>query len=217
MDMTPERWLFTRDYLTSVFGGEGPVQASIRRAAAEADLAPIAISADVGRLLELLVRTTPARLALDVGTLGGYSAAWIAQGLGPGGRVITIECDPHAAAVAREKLTAFDLPVEIELGPALEVLARLADQLGDHSVDFAFVDADKLEYEAYWEILGPMIRPGGMFVADNVLGTGGWWIDQLEHEERQAIDRFNRRVAADAAFTVAGLSVREGLLIARRL
>jgi len=121
--------------------------------ATAAGLPDIAVSADVGRLLMMLTSMTQARLALEVGTLGGYSGIWIARGLAEGGRLITIEREPNHAAFAQRQFerAAVDDRVEIRMGGALEVLPRLADELGPGSVDVVFIDAEKTEYCEYWE------------------------------------------------------------------
>jgi predicted O-methyltransferase YrrM len=161
---------------------------------------------------------TGARTAIEVGTLGGYSAWHILRGLGPEGRLITIELDPRAAEVARQNLAQAGVGdrVRYEVGPATKVLPRLAAEIRPRSVGFVFLDADKKEYPAYWAALRPLLADGGLLVADNVLGTGNWWIDHEEHPSRRAVDAFNRAIVADPDLEVAGLLARQGLLLARR-
>jgi caffeoyl-CoA O-methyltransferase len=104
----------------------------------------------------------------------------------------------------------------VRRGAALEVLPALAEELGPGSLDVAFIDADKREYPAYFELLRPLIKPGGLFLADNVLGSGSWWIDQDGSPYRAGADALNRRVAADPGFEAVAVPAREGVLIARR-
>jgi caffeoyl-CoA O-methyltransferase len=217
-DMNSARWKYTARYLSEVFGAEDAAAASIRDRCERAGLPPIAVTGDIGRFLTLLVRMTGTRTAVEVGTLGGYSALHIVRGLAPGGRLITIESDGRAAEIARENLDAAGVgdAVRIEEGPALTVLPRLAEELGPRSVGFAFLDADKSEYLQYWTHLRPLLAEEGLLVADNILGTGRWWIDEEEHENRRAVDEFNRLLVADPEFETAGLLAREGLLITRR-
>jgi caffeoyl-CoA O-methyltransferase len=217
-DMNPGRWKYTSRYLGEVFGAEDEAAATIRNRCERAGLPPIAVTGDIGRFLTLLVRMAGTRTAVEVGTLGGYSALHIVRGLAPGGRLITIESDEQTARLARENLDAAGVgdAVRIETGPALTVLPRLAEELGPRSVEFAFLDADKNEYVQYWTHLRPLLADGGLLAADNILGTGRWWIDEEEHESRRAVDEFNRLLAADPEFETAGLLAREGLLITRR-
>ncbi len=214
--MTPERWQYTNDYLRAVFGREDPLLAELREAARTTGMPDIAVSADVGRLLQLLVRTTRARAVVELGTLAGYSALWMARALAPGGRLVTIELEPARADFARgwfERAGVADR-VEVVVGPALERLPGVLDALGE--VDVAFFDAVKTEYPEYFRAVRDRVAPGGLVLADNVLGTTGWWIDAEGNATRDAVDGFNRAVAADEGFDVAAVPIREGVLVARK-
>jgi caffeoyl-CoA O-methyltransferase len=224
MDMTPQRWSNTRDYLAQVFGNvDGDEQlATLRDRALAAGLPDIAISHDVGALLKVLSLMATQGAAstgviIEVGTLAGCSGIWLARGLPPGGRLITIEYEPRHAAFASGEFKRAGLNVRAEVGAALDVLPRLAKELGPASIDLAFLDAVKPEYERYFELLRPMIRRGGLLIADNALGAR-WWIDDPPGSDpaRDAVDRFNRRTAADADFDASCVPIREGVMIARR-
>jgi caffeoyl-CoA O-methyltransferase len=170
----------------------------------------------------------PQPLAVEVGTLGGYSGIWIARGLGPGGRLVTIEYEPKHAAFARKSFdgAGVGMQVDIRQGAALDVLPGLAAELvkahGPTPVDLVFLDAVKAEYPDYFRLVRPLIRPGGLLVADNALGAG-WWIDDPagvdtpDGRSRDGADRFNRMVAADAGFEAVCVPIRNGVLIARRV
>lgn len=211
--MTPERWTFLGDYAREVFGEEDPQLATLMDRAVDAGLPRIAVSPDVGRLLKILTSLTRGRLALEIGTLGGYSAIWIARGLARDGRLITIEMDDAHADFARAEFERAGLAdnVEVVRGAALEVLPEIGDRLGPSSVDFVFIDAAKSEYMSYFEGVRPMIAPGGVLVADNVYATGRGWID-----EGFGTDEFIRVIAADSDFEATATPMREGVLIARR-
>ena len=99
-DMTPERWQWLGDYAHELFGDPDDQLATLMERAVEAGLPSIAVSADVGRLLNILASSTPGRVALELGTLGGYSGIWIARGLAPQGRLVTIEANPDHADFA---------------------------------------------------------------------------------------------------------------------
>ena len=130
--MTPELWEFLESYSQEVFGSEDEHLAGLMEEATAAGLPDIAVSADVGRLLQMLTSMTEARLAIEVGTLGGYSAIWIARGLRSGGRLITIEIEERHARFAREQFTRAGVAdqVEIRLGAGIEVLDDLAARAG---------------------------------------------------------------------------------------
>ncbi len=195
-----------------------------RRRLLEAGLPDIGVDAGVGALLQLLTGLVNAgrgaRLAVEVGTLGGGSAMWIAQALAPQGRLVTIERDPARAAFARTELARADLArrVEVRCAAAQEALRSLLREPLGQGVDFAFLDADKTEYLVYFELLAGAMAPGGMLVADNALAGGSWRIDDPPGSSplRDAVDAFNRAVAADGRFDVACAPLRQGLLLARR-
>ncbi|MGI9014098.1 MAG: O-methyltransferase [Phycisphaerales bacterium] len=216
--MNHEQWLGTSQYLRDVFGTQDEQCATMMQRAVAAGLPDIAISADVGCLLMLLASTTAPRCIIEVGTLAGYSGIWLAKSLQPGGRLFTIEKEPAHAAFAQREFENAGVSdrVEIRIGAALDVLPGLADELGPQSVDVAFLDAIKPEYFEYWKILRPLIVPGGLLLADNVLGSGDWWITDARHPTRMAVDVFNRTIAADESFTASAVPIREGVLIARR-
>lgn len=211
--MTPERWSYIGDYADDVFGRYDEHLAGLMDRAVAAGLPPIAVSSDVGRLLKILVSMTPGKLALELGTLAGYSGIWIARGLADDGRLITIEYkDEHADFAQAEFETAGVADkVEIRRGAALELLPGIAAEFGNESLDFVFIDAVKSEYVAYFESIRPMVKRGGMLVADNVYGSGSGWIDQ-----GYGTDQFNRLIAADPDFEAVATPMREGVLIARR-
>ena len=213
MTMSPERWNFLNDYAREVFGEQGEQLATLMNRAEAAGLPRIAVSPDVGKLLYILASLTRGRVAIELGTLGGYSGIWIARGLAPDGKLLTIEIDDAHADFAEEEFRRADLAdrVEVVRGPALDVLEELAEELGPKSVDFVFIDATKSEYVAYFEIARDLIAPGGLLVADNVYATGRGWID-----EGYGTDEFNRLVASDPEFDATATPMREGILIARR-
>lgn len=212
--MTPERWSFIGDYAEDVFGQYDEHLAGLMDRAVEAGLPPIAVSADVGRLLKILVSLTDAKVAVELGTLGGYSGIWIARGLADDGRLYTVEYDERHADFAQGEFETAGVSGKVEIirGPALDELPGLYHRLGEHSVDFAFIDAVKSEYVEYFKLLRPMMKPGGLLVADNVYATGAGWID-----EGHGTDAFNRLVADDADFEAVATPMREGVLIAKRI
>ena len=211
--MNPDRWKFTQEYSQEVFGVQDDHLAGLMERATAAGLPPIAVSADVGRLLQILVSMTSGMRALELGTLAGYSAIWIARGLQPDGRLTTIEYETSQAEVARAEREAAGVAGRVDLveGAARDVRPGLAAEWGDASVDFGFIAAVKSEYVASLDELKPLMGPGGLLVADNVYGTGAGWID-----EGHGTDEFNRRLAGDPDFEAVAVPLREGVLISRR-
>jgi predicted O-methyltransferase YrrM len=223
-EMTPQRWENIARYTAEVFGRPDDQLRTLMSRAVAGGLPDIAISPDVGRLLKLLAGLTNGgrgpRLALELGALAGYSAIWLARALAPGGKLITVELEPRHADFAEQEFRAAGIADRIELirAPALEALPAIARRLGPQSLDLVFVDAVKTEYAGYFRLTKPLLRPGALFLADNALGSD-WWIDDPpgSSANRDAVDRFNRLVAADADFETAAVTNRQGLLIARKL
>ena len=214
MTMTPERWAFLNDYSRDVFGAEDDQLAGLMDEAIAAGMPDIAVGADVGRLLKILTSMTRGLLAVEVGTLAGYSGIWITRGLRPEGRLITIEPDPKHAAFAQEQFDRAGIGdrVEIRPGTGIEVLTDLVAELQPGTVDVLFLDALKHEYSDYFSIAKPLIGVGGLVLADNVYGTGSGWIDQ-----GQGTDPFNRMISADPEFEAVAVPLRQGVVIAYRL
>ncbi len=219
MEMTQQRWQYTVDYSREVFGRQDPHLAGLMADAVHAGLPDIAVSPQTGRLLLILASTTRGRLAIEVGTLGGYSGIWIARGLAADGRLITIDCDPRAAAFAGRQFERAGVAgrVEQRSGQALEVLADLSRTLAPGSVDVVFLDAEKTEYPEYWRLVRPLIARGGLILADNAFGSGTWWIDDVDDPSRRGSDALSRLVAGDADFEAVAVPIGQGLLIGRRL
>jgi len=219
MNMTPDRWNATSDYLTSVFGDPDDQLRTLMERAVDAGLPDIAVDASVGRLLTLLAKSVGAHTIVEVGTLAGYSAIWLARGLSPNGLLYTIEYEKKHADFARNEIETAGLAdaVEVINAAGLDELPKLAEKLGPESVDVLFLDAVKTEYPAYLDAALPMLRPGALLIADNALGGGGWWIDEKPgtSDSLDAVNAFNQTIAADPRFDAACVPLREGVLIAR--
>lgn len=162
-----------------------------------------------GEFLGLLVRLTRARRVLEIGTFTGYSALAMAEALPPGGRVTTLDIDPAATAIAKEywRRSRAGRRIRLVLGAALDSLKRLSGPF-----DMVFIDADKENYERYWEACVPLVKTGGLIVVDNVLWSGR--VLRPREETDRAIVKFNRRVARDVRVRAAMLTVRDGMTLA---
>jgi predicted O-methyltransferase YrrM len=218
IEMNDARWRYTSRYLRDTFGKPDEQLAGLMERAVSAGLPDIAVSADVGRLLKLLTSMTQGRLAVELGTLAGYSAIWIARGLAPGGKLVTVEPEAKHADFAERELADAGLSevVEVRRETGLEALARLADEVPEGAVDVLFLDAIKSEYPAYFRAARRLIAPGGLLLADNVLGSSRWWIDHEDDPQRAGAHTLNRMLAEDPDFEAVAVPIREGVLVARR-
>ncbi len=164
-----------------------------------------------GTFLKTLVAISRSRRALEIGMFTGYSGLMIAAGLPPDGELITCDVDPKAEEIARRYFakSPHGSKVRIRMGPALETLATLSPPF-----DFVFIDADKENYSRYYEAVMPLLSPGGLIVADNVLWSGKV-LDPKEASDR-AIVAFNDLVAADSRVEKVLLTVRDGMSLIRK-
>lgn len=177
-------------------------------------LAPQMLSGTLqGRLLALLSRTLRPRRVLEVGTFTGYGAHCLAEGLTADGVLHTIEGNPEVAYLIRKHLAAagLDTRVQLHLGDALQIIPAL-----EGTFDMVFLDANKREYAAYFDLLADRIHPGGLLLADNVLWSGKVVSGDTDADTR-LIDAFNQKVLADGRFQNLILPLRDGLMIAQRV
>lgn len=167
-----------------------------------------------GALLKLLVAVSQARHVIEIGTFTGYSALSMAEGLPDDGTLITCDIDPEAARVAQSFFdrSPHGKKISLRLGDALETLRALPKSI---SFDFAFLDADKERYVDYYEEIIPRLRKNGLIAADNTLWSGT--VLNPQTESAKAIAQYNDRVTADPRVENVLLSVRDGLMLARKL
>jgi caffeoyl-CoA O-methyltransferase len=174
------------------------------------------IASDQAAFLEILVRASGTRTAVEVGTFTGYSALAIARGLGEGGRLLTCDVSEEWASIARAAWEAAGVGdrIELRIGPAIETLRGLSP---DEQFDFAFIDADKPGYASYYSEILPRLRPGGLLLIDDVL-QGGAVVDPSADDERVvAIRSINEMVAADPRVMVAMTPIGNGVSVVQKL
>ena len=210
--VTPE----VHDYVVERSGGRDEVLRAVEEeTSALGDIAVMQTSAEQAALLEMLVRTLGARLAIEVGTFTGYGAIRIARGLAGGGRLICCEIDERWAEMAARNVERAGVAdrVEIRVGPALDTLRSLP---AEPSFDFAYLDADKTGYPDYYEELVSRLRPGGLLAIDNVLLGGRVLAPAADDESAGAMSRLNDRIPDDDRVDSVMLALADGLTLVRR-
>jgi caffeoyl-CoA O-methyltransferase len=167
-----------------------------------------------GAFLKLLCATIGARRVLELGTFTGYSALCLAEGLPDDGEVVTCDIDPEAVEIANSFFvrSPHGKKIHVRLGDALETIHSLPDE---PAFDLVFLDADKERYPEYYEAVLPRLRRNGLLVADNVLWDGA--VLSPRHFSDRAIAAFNRRVAEDPRVENVLLTVRDGIMLVRKL
>ncbi|RYF94435.1 MAG: O-methyltransferase [Caulobacteraceae bacterium] len=217
--MTQPLWTAVDGYFNDSLGAnDATLDHALAKSRAEG-LPAIAVAANQGKLLNLLARSIGAKAILEVGTLGGYSTIWLARALGEGGRLVTLEIDPHHAAVARANLAfaGLDGVAEVRQGPALELLPGLEAESGP-PFDLVFIDADKPSNPGYFAWALKMTRPGGLIIVDNVV-RGGAVIDENGDASVQGVRRLAELIAAEprvdaTALQTVGDKGYDGLIVA---
>lgn len=167
-------WVAVEDWLSqTLFYPDEEETSSIFERNKEGGLPPIDVVPTVGKFLFLLAKLVRARRILEVGTLGGYSSTWLARALPSGGKVVTLEIDPHRAAVARENhvLAGVGDLVEVVVGQAIDSLLAFKTD-GAEPFDLVFIDADKRNNANYVRLALDLSRPGTVIVVDNVVRDG---------------------------------------------
>ena len=196
--MNPERWTAVDAYLSPLFAPHDEALTAALAACEAAGLPAIQVSPTQGKLLHLLARMIRARRILEIGTLGGYSAIWMARALDGDGHLLTLEADPKHAQVACANLAhaGLEYVAEVRLGPALDSLAAIAGE-GRAPFDLVFIDADKPTMPEYFERALALTRPGGVIVADNVVRDGAVTDAEGGDAAVQGVRRMNERVARE--------------------
>lgn len=166
-----------------------------------------------GRLLAMVTQLCGARRVLEIGTFVGYSALWFAGALPEGGEVVTVDRDPGIRPIAERYFAQAPSgqKITLRIGDALEVIRDLRGPF-----DLVFIDADKVNYLRYYETVFDKVPSGGVFLADNVLWSGRVLDPAARDPETEALRTFAQRVCQDRRVEVVLLTVRDGLLLARK-
>jgi len=193
--------------ITQLFAAEDEGLQYALAAAKEAGLPEIQISPVQGKFLQLLAAACQARKILEIGSLAGYSGIWLARSLPEGGRLITLEVNPHHAEVVRNSFTraGVDNRAEVRVGRALDLLPHLESEA---PFDLVFIDADKPPYPRYLDWALRLTRPGSIIVADNCIRKGAA-LHQSNDEATAGLFEYNRRIASDPRLVSLALPMDE--------
>jgi predicted O-methyltransferase YrrM len=206
-------------YYRKVAVRESAALAGIRRETAGLPMAGMQISPEQGRFMAWLVRLIGARRAIEVGTFTGYSAAAVAEAMGPKGRLIACDVSPEWTAIGLKHWRKAKLAgrISLRLGPALATLDELLKQNKAGRFDFAFIDADKTNYQGYYDRCVRLLRPGGLVAIDNVFWGGAVANPNRRDADTKAIRAVTRAAFADRRVSACMLPIGDGLLLAHKL
>lgn len=206
------------DYLISVTPPITDVMRRLREETAAMPMGQMEISIEQGRLMGLLVELIGAKKTLEVGVFTGYSSLVVAQALPADGRIIACDVSEEWTSIARRYWQEAGVAhkIDLRLAPASETLQKLIDDGQAGTFDFAFIDADKPNYDAYYEMCLKLIRRGGLIGIDNTL-WGGRVADAAEKDESTDVIRaINQKLATDDRVTSCLVPVGDGLSLARK-
>lgn len=197
---------------------ETEAQKKLRIETAKLPMAQMQIGPDQGAFLTLLVGAIGARKAIEIGTFTGYSAIAIARGLPANGTLLCCDVSEEWTSIARRywKEAGLEKRIELKLAPALETLEGLIRAGKEGTFDFAFIDADKTGYDAYYEACLKLLRPGGVIALDNMLWSGAVVKPEIKDDDTVAIRALNTKISADTRVDASLLTVGDGVMLARK-
>jgi predicted O-methyltransferase YrrM len=210
--------LRTFQYLVKTSVREPDVARRLREETQKMPEAQMQIGPDQGQFMQLLVQLIDARKTLEVGVFTGYSSLWVALGLPDDGRVIACDVSEEFTNIAQRywREAGVDKKIDLRLGPALETLDGLISGGQSESFDFAFIDADKSNYQNYYERCLKLLRKHGLIVIDNTLWSGKVADESVNDEDTSAIRELNKNLHNDERVSLSMLTVGDGLTLAMK-
>lgn len=204
------------DYLVSVSVQEPPILTQLRQETAQHPLGEMQISPEQGQLMALLIQLIGAKKTLEIGVFTGYSALVVALALPPEGKVVACDVSEDYTAIARRYWAAANVSdkIDLRIAPAADTLDQLIEKGAANTFDFAFIDADKSNYDTYYEKALILVRPGGLIAIDNVLWYGRVADPSVTDKRTQAIRTLNQKLYQDSRITLSLVPIGDGLTLA---
>lgn len=206
------------DYLLSVSLREPDVLRALREEAATHPYGGMQIAPEQGQFMALLVELVGARNVLEIGVFTGYSSTCLALALPPEGRITACDINEEFTATARRhwQRAGVEDKIDLRLGPALDTLDGLIAEGRGGTYDLAFIDADKENYDGYYERALQLLRSGGLILIDNVLWGGKVADPAVNDADTAAIRALNQKIHADPRVSISLLPIADGLTLARK-
>jgi predicted O-methyltransferase YrrM len=206
-------------YLIANSVREPNILAKLRAETAQHPLVNMQISPEQGQLMGLLIQLIGAKKCLEVGVFTGYSSLAVALNLPDDGRLIACDVSDEFTSIARKywQEAGVNDKISLHIAPALETLDRLLANGEANTFDFAFIDADKNNYAAYYDRCFQLVRQGGLILVDNVLWYGRVADPAMDEDKRtQAIKQLNQQIYHDDRVQISLIPIGDGLTIARK-
>lgn len=204
------------DYLLSVSLREPEILRQLRQETDSHTQARMQIAPEQGQFMALLVQLMGATKTLEVGVFTGYSSLCVALALPPTGKIVACDVSEEYTRIARRYWQAAGVAdkIELRLAPALETLDQMLAEDQAETFDFAFIDADKANYEGYYEQLLQLVRPGGLIAIDNVLWSGRVADPEVQNNSTSAIRALNDKLYRDQRISLSLVPIADGLTLA---
>lgn len=203
-------------YFQSISLREPEILTQLRQETAEHPMGMMQIAPEQGQFMALLIQLMGAKKTLEIGVFTGYSSLAVALALPDDGQIIACDLEPEYIAIARRywQKAGVEQKIDLRLGPALETLGELIDQRRENSFDFAFIDADKSNYDKYYEYSLKLVRPGGLIAIDNVLWGGKVAVPEIQDNRTQKIRALNKKLHQDPRISLSVVPIADGLTLA---
>ncbi len=204
------------DYLLKVSLREAPVLQRLRDETRQHPRAMMQISPEQGQFMQMLVQLMQAKKYLEIGVFTGYSSLAVAMALPADGRIVACDVSEEFTAIARRYWQEAGVAdkIDLRLAPALDTLDALIADGWSGSFDFAFIDADKTNYDGYYEKALTLMRPGGLIAFDNVLWDGSVADPAIQDEDTVALRNLNEKLHGDERVSLSMLPIGDGLTLA---
>ena len=211
MDFLPEN---IQKYISDISQSESPILKELNRYTNSKVILPRMLSGHVqGRFLSMISKLVNPEIIVEVGTYTGYSCLCLAEGLKKNGKIITIEKDEEFASIAKKFFDKSNYKEKISL--LIEDATKAIENISE-KIDLAFIDADKVNYTKYYDMLFPKLKIGGLIVADNVLWSGKV-TKKVSDNETQSIKNFNTKVKNDERVENLIVGIRDGIMLCQKI
>lgn len=206
------------DYLLDVSLREPRVLRDLRDATASHPMVVMQVSPEQGQFMAMLARLCGAKRCIEVGVFTGYSSLAVAMALPDDGEIVACDISDEYTKIALEfwERAGVDKKISLRLAPAVDTLDKLIADGGAGRYDFAFIDADKVNYREYYERLLQLVRPGGLITVDNTLWSGDLADPEVDDDNTVALRAFNRFLHEDERIDLSMIPIGDGLTLARK-
>ena len=197
---------------------ESNLESRLRQETAKLPNGGMISSSDVGAFLAILAQSVLTRRAIEIGTFTGYTALKVAGILPADGKIFCCDINEEWTSIGKKfwREAHLDEKINLKIAPANDTLKTLMSEFGPNSFDFAFIDADKVGYDSYYEACLKLIRPGGLIVLDNMLWDGAVADLNIQDPTTKAIRTLNEKISQDSRVDSCLLTVGDGLMLARK-